>query len=112
MSCCARDAGKTISHGHKVITSEPLSPLEERPVVREAELEVDSLDLVGAVQHGAYHRVVKLLESGHGHQGLKSHTRPVYNRYLRILLNGVPFMLILIQGRYDTNTMHPLFSNF
>ena len=73
MSCCARDAGKTISHGHKVITSEPLSPLEERPVVREAELELDSLDLVGAVQHGAYHRVVKLLESGHGHsahQGL------------------------------------------
>ena len=96
MSCCARDAGKTISHGHKVITSEPLSPLEERPVVREAELEVDSLDLVGAVQHGAYHRVVKLLESGHGHQGLKSHTRPVYNRYLRILLNGVPFMLIKV----------------
>lgn len=63
MSCCGRDAGTTISRGHKVITSEPLSPLEERPVVREAGVDVDSLDLVGAVQHGAYHRVVKLLES-------------------------------------------------
>lgn len=63
MSCCGRDAGTTISRGHKVVTSEPLSPLEERPVVREAGVDVDSLDLVGAVQHGAYHRVVKLLES-------------------------------------------------
>ena len=62
MSCCGRDAGTTISRGHKVVTSEPLSPLEERPVVSEAVVEVDSLDLVAAVQHGAYPRVAKLLE--------------------------------------------------
>ena len=68
MSCCGRDAGTAISRGHKVVTSEPLSPLEERPVVSEAVVELDSLDLVAAVQHGAYPRVAELLESGQSPQ--------------------------------------------
>ena len=67
MSCCARDVGSTIRISPGVITSEPHSPLAEREEAREQELDVDSLDLLGAVQHGAYHRVVKLLESGHSH---------------------------------------------
>ena len=68
MSCCARDTGATITHGQGVVTSEPSSPLEEKVVTREQEVEVDSLDLVAAVQHGAYNRVVTLLESGHSAQ--------------------------------------------
>ena len=68
MSCCGRDVGNTIRCGHKVVTSEPLSPLEEMQVVTEKEVDMDSLDLVAAVQHGAYNRVAKLLESGQSAQ--------------------------------------------
>ena len=46
---------------------EPVSLLNPEVVKHEENVDVDSLDIVGAVQHGALDRVIALLDSGQLH---------------------------------------------
>ena len=80
-------------------------------MVTEVEVDMDSLNLVAAVQHGAYNRVAKLLESGQSAQdGELSQTNRIYSAFVNFyhLLS----MLILTQGRSDTMCIILCFPNF
>ena len=50
---------------------EPVSLLNPVIVKHEENVDIDSLDIVGAVQHGALDRVIALLDSGQPHNTSK-----------------------------------------
>ena len=68
-SCCSNSSPQT----PRVVIrkTEPVSLLNPEAVKEEENIDVDSLDIVGAVQHGAVNRVVALLDSGQSHNTSK-----------------------------------------
>ena len=66
---------------------EPASLINPEAVKEEENIDVDSLDIVGAVQHGAVNRVVTLLDSGQSHN--TSNHSPIPSSYIPSSKEGI-----------------------
>ena len=62
MACCQSSVEKGMVGKMKSIKSEPRSVIQEEQAAIEPDIDVDSLDVVGAVQYGILERVQQLLK--------------------------------------------------